>query len=111
MKISTHIAVLLALVTVQNAAAIQVMGEQSQAAASSSQSASNGREGAIEKIDLGGRIMVVGGVRYLFSAATTPVHGASPLALKKNDRIRFKVLNESGTERIIEIWLISAAQH
>ena len=111
MKISTHVAMLLALVMAQNAAAIQVVGEQGQAAAGSSQTASNEREGAIDKIDLSGRIMVVGGVRYLFSAATTPVHGASPLALGKNDRIRFKVLNESGMERIIEIWLITAAKH
>jgi hypothetical protein len=111
MKISTHVAMLLALVMAQNAAAIQVVGEQSQAAAPSSQTAGNEREGAIDKIDLSGRIMVVGGVRYLFSAATTPVHGASPLALGKNDRVRFKVLNESGTERIIEIWLITAAKH
>jgi hypothetical protein len=111
MKISTHVAMLLALVMAQNAAAIQVVGEQSQAAAPPSQTASNEREGAIDKIDLSGRIMVVGGVRYLFSAVTTPVHGASPLALGKDDRIRFKVLNESGTERIIEIWLITAAKH
>lgn len=111
MKISTHVAMLLALVMAQNAAAIQVVGEQSQAAAPSSQTASNEREGAIDKIDLSGRIMVVGGVRYLFSAATIPIHGASPLALGKNDRIRFKVLNESGTERIIEIWLITEAKH
>ena len=110
MKISTLGAMLLALIMAQNAAAIQVVGEQSQAAASS-QAASSEREGAIEKIDLGGRIMVVGGVRYSFSASTTPVHGASPLALRKNDRIRFKVLNKSGKERIMEIWLTSAAPH
>lgn len=110
MKISTLGAMLLALIMAQNAAAIQVVGEQSQAAAPS-QAASSEREGAIEKIDLGGRIMVVGGVRYSFSASSTPVHGASPLALRKNDRIRFKVLNESGKERIMEIWLTSAAPH
>lgn len=110
MKISTHIAMLFVMAVAQNAAAIQVIGEQSQAAASPPQSANNEREGAIEKIDLGDRIMVVGGVRYLFFAATTPIHGASPLALKKNDRIRFKVLNESGMERIMEIWLSSPAQ-
>lgn len=111
MKISTLGAMLLALIMAQNASAIQVVGEQSQAAAPSLQTASSEREGAIEKIDLGGRVMVVGGVRYLFSATATPVHGASPLALRKNDRIRFKVLNESGKERIMEIWLTSAAPH
>lgn len=108
MKISTYIVMLFALVMTQNAGAIQVTGEQEKASAAASQTASSERAGSIEKIDLGGRIMVVDGVSYLFSASTASVHGASSLALKKNDRIRFKVLNESGSERIIEIWLISA---
>lgn len=110
MKISTHIAVLLALMATQNAGAIQVVGEQGKVPVSPSQTASNEREGIIEKIDLGGRIMVVDGVRYFFSATTTSVHGTSPLALKKNDHIRFKVLNEPGAERIAEIWLMPVAQ-
>lgn len=110
MKISTHVVMFLALIVTHNAGAIQVVGEQGKSATSSSQTASNEREGSIERIDLGGRIMVVDGVRYFFSASTTSIHGASPLALGKNDRIRFKVLNESGMERIIEIWLISAGQ-
>jgi hypothetical protein len=112
MKTSTYIAMLLALVVTQNASAIRVAGEQDQtAAAPSSQAASFEREGAIGKIDLNDRIMVVNGVRYSFSIAALTVHGTSLLALKKNDRIRFKALNESGKERIIEIWLIPMAQH
>ena len=111
MKISIHIAMLLALVATQNAGAIQVVEEQSKAPVSPSQTASNEREGTIDKIDLGSRVMIVDGVRYFFSATTTSVHGASPLALKKTNRIRFKVLNESGAERIAEIWLIPVAQH
>lgn len=111
MKISTHIAMLLALVATQNADAIQVAGEQSNAAVSLPQAVNNERKGSIGKIDLDSRIMVVDGLSYFFSIASLSVHGTSLLALKRNDRIRFKVLNESGKERIIEIWLISTAQH
>lgn len=108
MKISTHIAMLLALVVAQTAGAIQVAGEQSQTAAASSQTVSSEREGFIGKIDLNGKIIVVDGVSYSFSIAALSVHGTSLLALKKNDRIRFKALSESGKERIVEIWLLSA---
>ncbi len=111
MKISTHIAILLTLVMTQNAGAIQVAEEQGKTAASPSQTASSEREGFIGKIGLGGNTMVVDGRSYSFSLATTSVHGTRLLALRKNDRIRFKTLTQSGTEQIVEIWLISAAQH
>lgn len=97
---------LLALALTQNASAIQVVGEQGNAASPSLQAASVKREGVIQKIDLGSKTMVVDGVSYGFSIATTIVHDSRLLALRKNDRIRFKLLNDSGKERITEIWLI-----
>lgn len=111
MKTLARTIIVLALLLTQNAEAIRLVGEQSEAAATSSQTTSYEREGRIERIDTVSRHMVIGGMSYIISANTASVHGASLLSLKKNDRIRFKVLNESGTERIIEIWLISAAQH
>lgn len=111
MKISTYSAMLLVLVTAQNAGAIQVIGEQSQAVESSAQTVSNEREGTIGRIDLDGKVIVVDGMNYVFSISTISVDGTSLLALRKNDRIRFKVVNESGKERITKIWLISPPRH
>lgn len=111
MKISTHIAMLLTLVAMQNAAAIQLAGEPNKTAATPFQSVSAEREGTIEKIDPNGKTMVVDGMSYSFSSSTTAVHGSSLQALKKNSRIRFKALNEYGKERITEIWLISPLPH
>lgn len=109
MKTSSHIVMLLALVLTQNTGAIQVAGEPP--SASFSQAVSGEREGSIGEIDLDGKNMIVDGISYSFSMATTAVHGTSLLAIRKNDRIRFKAINESGKERIIEIWLMPAAQH
>lgn len=99
---------LLALVTIQNAGAIQVIGERSQAMEPSAQTVSGEREGTIGKIDLDGKVIVVDGMNYAFSISTLSVDGTSLLSLRKNDRIRFKVVNESGKERITKIWLISS---
>lgn len=111
MKISTFIVLLATACLAQNATAIRVTEGTAETTAAPSPSASSEHEGLIEKVDLGGRAMIVDGVRYSFSAASVTVHGASPLTLGKNDRIRFKVQSESGQGRIVEIWLISAARH
>lgn len=93
------------------ASAIQVAGEPRGLQARAFDTTDDSREGTVQEVDLKTHSLTVGGLRYLFPAALVPVHGASPLTLKKGSRIRFTVKKEGAQERITEIWASVVAAH